>query len=138
MLEQKIKDYLISNVENLTASNCFIGNIPNTATAETNTVITSEISPLSDSHNSLAMKLSTPKGINEKLVALSINAQSDVYDSASNMIWSIYDALGNDDGGCIVQDDKQMFIIPVEAPYSVREITDKNIFQLNFIVRTQS
>lgn len=132
MLETILKDYLIANVDTLTSVNCFVGNMPSGTTPETFAVITSSMNPLSDSHNSLAMKLSTPKGINEKAVAISIITQSDVYNSASDLIWEIYSALGLDDGGCIIQGGKQMYIIPNDPPFC----EENNKFRLNFIIRT--
>lgn len=133
MIEAKIKDYLISNVEALTVANCFVGNVPSGTTSSTFVVISSSVNPLSDSHNSLAMKLSTPKGINEKSVAISIMTQSDLYESASDLIWKIYSELGSDDGGCIIQDEKQMYIIPNDSPFC----EENNKFRLNFITRTR-
>lgn len=134
MIETKIRDYLISNVENLSTTNCFIGEIPEGNSAETFAIISTEASPLSDSHNSLAMKLSTPKGISQKNTAISIFTQSTTYDSASDLIWDIFSSLGGEDGGCVVQDSTQMYIIPVESPYHEKDIT----FRLNFIVRSSS
>lgn len=132
MLENTLKDYLVSKVTNLTAQNCFVGEFPQNPAGQTNALIVSANSPLSDSHNSLAERLHTPKGIGETSVAIVIITKSDVYDNASNLIWGIYDALGSDDGGCITQSSKQMYIVPNEAPYCEGE----NTFKLNFIVRT--
>lgn len=132
MLENTIKDYLVSKVEGLTAQNCFVGEFSPNPTSHTNAVILSSNSPLADSHNSLAERLRTPKGLGETSIAIAIITKSDVYDSASNLIWDIYDALGDDDGGCISYNLKQMYIVPNEAPYCDGE----NTFKLNFIVRT--
>jgi hypothetical protein len=124
---------LIENVSDLSGSNFFSGQKPDNSSVQTFAVIASSNSPLSDSHNSLAMKLSTPKKINETSVAISIMAQSNIYETANTLIWDIYNALGGDDGGCITQNDTQMFIIPVETPHFETD----NTFKLNFIVRTQ-
>lgn len=132
MIETKIRDYLISNVENLSTTNCFIGNVPSGNTVETFAVVTTKASPLSDSHNTLAAKLTAPKGINQKSLALSVYAESAVYDDACGLIWDIFSSLGGEDGGCIVQDTTQMYITPVESPYHEEE----NTFRFNFIVRT--
>lgn len=134
MIETKIRDYLISTVENLSTSNCFIGNIPAENTEETFAVVTTKSNPLSDSHNTLASKLTAPKGINQKSLALSIYTKSTVYSDSSELIWDIFSTLGGEDGGCIVQDSTQMYITPVESPYHEEE----NTFKFNFIVRTSS
>lgn len=132
MIEEKIKDYLVSRVTGLSVTNCFVGNVPSGNTETTFAIVSTGASPLSDTHNSLASKLTAPKGINQNSVALSISVQSPIYDSASNLIWDIFTKLGGQDGGCIVQDSTQMYITPVEAPYHEKDI----IFRLNFIVRT--
>lgn len=132
MIETKIRDYLISNVENLSTTNCFLGNIPLDNTIETFAVVTTKASPLSDSHNILATQLTSPKGINQKSIALSVYVESTVYDNASSLIWNIFSSLGGEDGGCIVQDSAQIYIVPVESPYHESE----NTFRFNFIVRT--
>lgn len=132
MIETKIRDYLISNVENLSITNCFIGSFPPMNTLGKFAVVTTESSPLSDSHNILATQLTSPKGINQKSLALAVFAQSTVYNDASSLIWDIFTSLGGEDGGCIVQDATQMYIIPVESPYHEKD----NVFRLNFIVRT--
>jgi len=137
MVENQLRDFLVQNVNALTNSNCFVGELPQTPASGTNVLIVSSNSPLSDSHNSLAMKLSTPKGIGEKSVALTIISQSSVYDNASDLIWEIYAALGSDDGGCITlsgQDPKQIHITPAEAPF----YEDGVGFKLNFVVRTRA
>ncbi len=132
MIETKIRDYLISQISSLSTSNCFIGNIPTNNTETTFAVVTTKASPLSDSHNMLANQLTSPKGINQKSLALSVYAESDVYDTASSLIWDVFSNLGGEDGGCIVQDSTQMYITPVESPYHESE----NTFRFNFIVRT--
>lgn len=132
MIETKIRDYLISNVENLSTANCFIGSISSGNTVDTFAVVTTEASPLSDSHNTLATKLTSPKGINQKSLALAVYTQSAVYEDSSKLIWDIFSSLGGEDGGCIVQDTTQMYITPIESPYHEKE----NTFRLNFIVRT--
>lgn len=132
MIETKIRDYLISTVENLSTSNCFIGNIPAENAEETFAVVTTKASPLSDSHNTLASKLTAPKGINQKSLALAIYTESATYSGSSELIWDIFSTLGGEDGGCIVQDSIQMYITPVESPYH----EEGNTFRFNFIVRT--
>lgn len=134
MIETTLRDYLISKISSLTTSNCFVGNEPPGNTETTFAVISTGASPLSDSHNSLATKLTIPKGINQRSIAVSTYVQSDNYSTASNLIWSIFNNLGGYDGGCIVQDTTQMFITPVEAPYHEKDI----IFRLNFVIRTPS
>lgn len=132
MIETKIRDYLISTVSGLSIANCFLGNIPAGNTETTFAVVSTGASPLSDSHNSLASKLSAPKGIKQNSFAISIEVQSDLYDTASDLIWAVFSKLGAQDGGCIVQGTEQMYITPVESPYHEKDIT----FKLNFIVRT--
>lgn len=134
MIETTLRDYLISKISSLTTSNCFVGNEPTGNTETTFVVISTGASPLSDSHNTLATKLTIPKGINQRSVAVSIYVQSDAYSAASNLIWSVFNSLGGYDGGCIVQDNIQMFITPVEAPYHEKDI----VFRLNFVIRTPS
>lgn len=134
MIETQIRDYLISKISSLTTSNCFIGSAPSGNTETTFAVVTTEASPLSDSHNMLATKLSIPKGIGQKGLAISVYVQSDTYSTASNLIWDVFAKLGGYDGGCIVQDNTQMFITPVEAPYHEKDI----VFRLNFVIRTPS
>lgn len=131
MIENQLKDYLINRIPNLTAENCFIGEFPEIPTLETNALIIVANSPLSDSHNSLAERLRSPKGIGQTTLAIAILTKSNAYDSASNLIWEIYKALGSDDGGCINYNSKQMYIIPNETPFCNGE----NTFELNFIVR---
>ena len=132
MIETKIRDYLISNVETLSTTNCFIGLAPSGVLPETFAVVTTASSPLSDSHNTLATQLTSPKGINQKSLALAAFAQSTIYNDSSTLIWDIFTSLGGEDGGCIVQDGIQMYITPVESPYHEKD----NVFRLNFIIRT--
>ena len=133
MIETQIRDYLISKISSLSASNCFVGCEPSGYTGPIFTVVKTELSPLSDSHNMLATKITIPKGIKQKGLSMTISVKSTTYDTGSNLIEDIFSKLGGSDGGCIIQNTTQMYITPVEAPYY-----DYNIFVLNFIVRTNS
>jgi len=132
MLEPILKSYLIENITDLNEENVFIGQASEPTTSNTFAVISSSCSPLSDSHNTLAAELTMPKGINERSFAYTITTQGNSYENSANLILNIFAALGEDDGGCIIQNNKKMYITPVEAPF--RE--DGNLFRFNFIVRT--
>jgi len=133
MIENQIRDFLVENLDSLTNSNCFVGNVPDTH-PETYCVVKNQPSPLSDSHNLISEKLTLPKGINQKSVSLTIEVASDTYEAASTLIGRIFTTLGGEDGGFISINTTQIFITPVESPF----YEEGDLFKFNFIVRTNS
>lgn len=133
MIEKEIRDFLVENLDCLSVSNCFIGNVPENPPA-IYCVVKSQPSPLSDTHNSISEKLTTPSGINQKSVSLVTEVVGETYEAASTLIGEIFTALGGDDGGFIVHSTAQMYITPVESPF----YKEGNLFKFNFIVRTNS
>lgn len=132
MLEPILKDYLIKNISELNEENVSMGEPSSMDVNKTYVTISSNYSPLTDSHSSLTQELSIPKKINERVFAFTIMTQSSSYEKSANLILDIFEALGGDDGGCIEHADRQMFITPIETPFREKE----NLFKLNFIVRT--
>ncbi len=130
MIETTIRDFLVENLDDLTSGNTFAGTVPGNAPA-TYCVVKKQSNPMSDSHNTIATKLSTPVGINQKSAAICVEVKSEDYQEAATLIDEIFITLGGEDGGCVNFTGGQAYIIPVESPYQ-----NENTMNYDFIVRT--
>ncbi|MDR1169046.1 MAG: hypothetical protein LBK53_09210 [Heliobacteriaceae bacterium] len=134
MIETTIRDFLVENHDDLTTENCFVGSIPEDAPASY-CVVRQQSSPLSDTHNSISEKLTTPHGINQKVISLGVEVVGEDYETGALLIAEIFMAMGGEDGGCIDLYTTQAYVTPVEPPFYEK---DEDLFKFNFIVRTNS